>query len=465
MPLKRQLVNVEQLPFPSGAAAAETIRRLHGQEGSGGARALLRAFAVGLVLEWLTTAMPIVAPLVGLPAWLSLPSSLPTPWLADAVPVLGAAAAYTFTLELSVLLPAAGVFVGWHVAWSMLLGAAICWGVVAPRLVAGGVVQQASWSAISAWAVWPGTTMMVVAGLLGVALQHRTLRRALRGLSRRRHDVLADLEVPPRWYLAGSALAGSACVVLLRFAFDVPIAMAMLAVVLAGLLAIVAARITGETDITPPGPLGKIGQLTFGALMPGRALPNVVTAGVAAGAAASAADLLTDLRSGWLLGAHPRKQFVAQAVGVLVGAIAIVPVFRYVLVPRADVLGTAQWPAPAAKMWASVAELVSVGLEGLHPSVIVAMACSAAVATILVLVTRFVPRLRAFVPSPIGIGLAFVLPAASSIAFFIGGAIALVATRRAPAELSTRVVPIAAGLIAGESLMGIVAAVLGAAAR
>lgn len=465
MPLKRQLVNVEQLAFPSGAVAAEAIRRLHAQ-GSERARALLRAFAVGLALKLATSTMPVILDAFALPHWLALPARLPTETMTAAIPALATAAAYTFSLELSVLLPAAGVFVGWQVAWSMALGAAICWGVVAPRLVGAGLVSEASWPALSSWTVWPGTTMMVVAGVLAVALQHRAIVRALRGVSGLgASDVLAGIEVPPRWVLVGAAAAGLSCVAILRAAFEVPIAMAVLAVLLAVAFALVAARITGETDVTPSGPLGKLAQLTFGGLGPDRVLPNVMTAGVTAGAAASAADLLTDLKSGWLLGAAPRKQFVAQAVGVVVGAIAIVPVFRWALVPDASTLGTAAWPAPAAKMWASVAVLVSDGVHGLPDATVTAMAIAGVVAVVLVILPRAAPRLRAFVPSPMGLGLAFVLPASSALAFFVGGAIAMAIARRSPDAIAARVIPIAAGLVAGESLMGIVAAVLGAALR
>jgi uncharacterized oligopeptide transporter (OPT) family protein len=112
-----------------------------------------------------------------------------------------------------------------------------------------------------------------------------------------------------------------------------------------------------------------------------------------------------------------------------------------------------------------VAEIVSVGIDGLHGSAIAAMAAGAVVAAALVLVPRFVPRLRARLPSPIGVGLAFVLPAASSIAVFVGGLVALLVARRSSSTVSTRLVPIAAGLIAGESLMGIATAVLRAALR
>ena len=33
IPIKRQLINKEQLPFPTGTATAETIRTIHGASG------------------------------------------------------------------------------------------------------------------------------------------------------------------------------------------------------------------------------------------------------------------------------------------------------------------------------------------------------------------------------------------------------------------------------------------------
>ena len=64
-----------------------------------------------------------------------------------------------------------------------------------------------------------------------------------------------------------------------------------------------------------------------------------------------AADLLADLKSGYLLGANPRQQFLAQFAGIFVGAVVSVLAFA-VLVPNAEALGTDQFPAPAAQTWA-----------------------------------------------------------------------------------------------------------------
>src|SRR4051812_20123932 len=83
-------------------------------------------------------------------------------------------------------------------------------------------------------------------------------------------------------------------------------------------------RVPGETDTTPIGAMGKVTQLTFGAINPGNMNVNLMSANITAGAATSAADLLTDLKSGYLLGANPRKQFIAQFAGIFIGTLVTV---------------------------------------------------------------------------------------------------------------------------------------------
>src|SRR6185436_8094976 len=103
-------------------------------------------------------------------------------------------------------------------------------------------------------------------------------------------------------------------------------------VVMSFFLALVAARSTGETDITPIGAMGKITQLAYAALSPADATTNLMTASVTANTAIASSDLLTDLKSGYLLGANPRRQFIAQFIGIFFGTAAIVPAW-YLMVP------------------------------------------------------------------------------------------------------------------------------------
>lgn len=127
--------------------------------------------------------------------------------------------------------------------------------------------------------------------------------------------------------------------------FAIPPWMGVISVILGFFIAIVACRVTGETDTTPTGALGKITQVTFGVLHPGSVTTNLMTANVTGGVGLHAADLLTDLKAGYLLKADPRRQFWAQLLGVFAGAICVVPAYR-LLVPTADLLGTDTWPLP-----------------------------------------------------------------------------------------------------------------------
>ncbi len=85
-----------------------------------------------------------------------------------------------------------------------------------------------------------------------------------------------------------------------------------------------------------------------------------MSANITAAAAGSSADLLTDLKSGYLLGAHPRKQFLAQFAGIFAGTLVTVLCFQ-LMVPDASVLGGKQFPAPSAQTWKAVAEVLEQG--------------------------------------------------------------------------------------------------------
>jgi hypothetical protein len=58
-------------------------------------------------------------------------------------------------------------------------------------------------------------------------------------------------------------------------------------------------------------------SLTFGVVSAGNVTANLMTAGITAGAAASCSDTIGNLKVGHMVGANPRKQFIAQLFGVL----------------------------------------------------------------------------------------------------------------------------------------------------
>ena len=184
-----------------------------------------------------------------------------------------------------------------------------------------------------------------------------------------------------------------------------------------------------------------------------------MTAGVTAGAAASSADLLTDLKSGYLLGANPRKQFIAQFLGVFAGAAVIVPAF-YLLVPTPEILGGDKFPAPSAQVWKGVAELLANGISSLHGSARIAIVIGAAVGALLSVLDRVAPpRVRSLLPSAMGLGLAFVIPFWNTLSIFLG---ALIASLVRKTSAGGYTIPVASGMIAGESLIGVLIALFSA---
>jgi putative OPT family oligopeptide transporter len=208
--------------------------------------------------------------------------------------------------------------------------------------------------------------------------------------------------------------------------------------------------------------MGKITQLFYGIVCPANITTNLMTASVTAGAASSSADLLTDLKSGYLLGANPRKQFIAQLLGIFAGALVTVPAF-YLIVPSAEVLGGWRFPAPAAQVWKGVAELLAHGLASLHVTERWALGIGGLTGLVIPAVQRLLPsRSRPFVPSAMGLGLAFVIPLWNTASMFVGALIAWILFRTAKEAAERHTIPVASGLIAGESLMGVAVALLGA---
>lgn len=457
IPLKRQLINVDRLPFPTGIATAETLRSLHSAGGAAVAKArslFAAAVAGGAIALWrdLLPNVKALAPFA-FPAHLPF---LPTAFGRDLL------ARFTIGIEGSLIMVAAGAIMGLRVAASMLVGSVLCYGVIGPILVARGIVEP-GYRGIVSWVLWPATAMMVTAGLLSFGLKWRTVLRAFGGLSRlagggaaAAADPLERVEVPASWFVTGTLAAGTACVVLGHWLFGITWWMGILAVLVTFLLSIVAARATGETDITPIGAMGKITQLIYGVVAPSNITTNLMTASITSGAASHAADLLTDLKSGYLLGGNARKQTISQFCGVVAGTLVSVPAYQFVVQRNPERLGSESLPAPAAKVWAGVAELLADGVQALPPGAFAAILVGAALGVVLTLVEEFAPpHVRRWLPSTTGLGIAGVIPAFNSFAMFAGALLAWGWARARPQAAADFTVPVASGLIAGESLMGV----------
>jgi uncharacterized oligopeptide transporter (OPT) family protein len=263
------------------------------------------------------------------------------------------------------------------------------------------------------------------------------------------------IETPMSWFAVGQIVSLVALAWLGHASFGISVWESVIAVALSFWLALVACRVTGETDTTPVGAMGKVTQLIFGGLSPGNVNVNLMSANITAGAATSAADLLTDLKSGYLLGANPRQQFLAQLSGIFVGTLVSVLAFA-ALVPNAQVLGTDQFPAPAAQTWSAVAIALGRGLSSLEPVKLWLIFAGAVVGVVLTLAPVLLPKYQDYLPSASAFGLAWVFNWYYGLLFFLGALAALLVKRRKPKLAEELTLPVASGVVAGGSLTGVV---------
>ncbi|XXF79026.1 OPT/YSL family transporter [Myxococcaceae bacterium GXIMD 01537] len=433
--LRPRLIVEEALPFPTGAATAELLSTLHG---AGEARAR-RAWGLGGV----TLASMAVTWLRDARGWLPQLSALPGQ--------LAGLPASTFTLGVawSPMLLGIGAMAGPHMGLSMLLGSLGAWAGLAPQLVRSGVAPGGGYEALAGWLIWPGVGLMVGAAAAALAGQARSLVQAARDMG-----ALGGAGVG-RW-VAGVGLAALAVVLALAGVLGMSLGQALLALVLLPPLCAVCARAAGQTDIAPVSQMGQLSQAAAGALAPGGLAPNVAVGAVVSGAAAHTGVSLWALKAGHLLGASPRRQLLAQWVGVAVGAAVAVPAYQ--LLVAAWPPGSEALPAPAALQFRAVAELSVRGLAGLPPGAALAAGVGAVVGAVLTLAAR--GRWARWLPSPVAMGIGFIVPAAYGVTLCLG-ALAVAGARRVWPEATGRQAPgLGAGAIAGESLLGVFIAAL-----
>ena len=445
IPLKRQFINREKLPFPMSVATAEAIRTMHGTGDARPARLLVQA---GLVASLFTLWRDVRGPF-------SFPWRLAAPFSLSGHP----AAAWSLGFDSSLVLLGGGSLMAPRTAASMLLGALLTWGVLAPWVVASGFVSSVDFKALVQFMLWPAAALLVTSGVLSFVLRWRSLLDALSSLravlrpgATPAASAVDAVEAPAWWAVAGFVVLAPPLVLLMWWQFDIPLWAGALAMPLALLVGAIAARVTGETDITPTKAMGPLTQLVFGVALPGHVAANVMSANVTSGVGLHAADLLSDLKTGWVLGADPRQQVYAQFLGLVVGAVVVVPAFT-LLIPDASVLGSEQFPAPAVMVWAGVSKVLAGGLGGLPRGAVGAMFAAAALGMVLSVLEALLPaRRKAWLPSPSALGISMVIPAATALTMVAGAVGGAVLRRRWSTATLT---PVASGLIAGESVTGV----------
>jgi uncharacterized oligopeptide transporter (OPT) family protein len=498
-PMKRRFINEEQMPFPEGRASGVVLDALY----TGAARAgMFKARLLGITALITGLYQAIVSD-----GWMKVLqfnvlrldklAGLKEPWTfhdrLDSYYYAAAAKANLWIptilgtdirqLGLRLTLDAAmlgvGGLIGIAIATSCLLGAFINFVILAPIMIeagdiaarvgpTGALVPISRVEIVNQWSLWWGVTMMVVGSL--VSLFGRP--EIFKGLFKRRSknqdaDVLKHIEFP-LWL---SAIGVPVFSVLGAWAthefFGVPWLLAFISLPLIFVLAVICTNSMALTSWTPTGALSKITQFTMGAIDRANPASNLIPAGMTAEIASNSANLLSDIKPGYMLGAKPRQQAIGHVIGIFAGAIACVPLFFLLFLPpdangvrSVATMVSDQFAFPAALQWKGVAELIAKGVSALSYSAVVSMIV-AAVSAAAIEIARIVAKNR-FPLSAVSIGLGVVLPPEATFAMWVGAMVFWLMGKRYKAK-GTRghefwvegLEPICAGLISGAALMGI----------
>jgi OPT family oligopeptide transporter len=336
---------------------------------------------------------------------------------------------------------------------SVLMGAVVAWGIMAPVLSWQGIVNpNGGYDAFAAWLTWPGVGLMVGAAVVSLGAQARSLLGAARDL--RGMGGLSD--GADRWVLGTALMACVLAIGVGRVVFGLPVLHTLMALGLVLPLCAVCGRGAGQTDISPVSQMGQLTQVASGRVFPGPAELNVAAGSVVAGAAAQTGVSLWSLKAGQLLKASPLRQFQAQLLGVLVGALVGVP--AYLLLANAYGIGGEVLPVPSAHQFRVLAEVSEKGFSGLPPHAGRAAVIGFVAGVALTLISR--GRLARWVPSAAILGIGFILPAHFAVTIALGAFATALARRATPEATERHSLALGAGGIAGESLMGLAIAAL-----
>lgn len=501
-PLKRRFINEDQAPFPEGRACGVVLDSLYNGRGDEG---VFKAKLLGWVSGAAALYQAIISDgwmklvqfkLLAMDKWLGLsePWHLHErlddyyySWAAKADAYLPSILGTSFKtlglrLTLDVAVIGVGGLMGLAIAGSCFLGAFINFvilaplmiqmGDIAPRIgVDGGVVPLSRVEIVNQWSLWWGVTMMVVGAMVSLLAKPEIFK----GLFKKRaakssdagQDLLKDIEVPLWISYVGVPIFGLLGAYVTHAFFGVPLWMAVVSLPLIFILSVICTNSMALTSWTPTGALSKITQFTMGALDRSNPASNLLPAGMTAEIASNAANLLSDIKPGYMLGGKPRHQAVGHVIGNIAGILVCVPLF-FLLFLHPDASGVRsvsgivsdQFGFPAALQWKGVADIIAKGLSSLPTSALVSMAV-AALAAVMMELARIKTKGR-FQLSAVATGLGVVLPPEAVIGMFVGAVLFWFMGRKhkTPGTKGHRVwvegmEPICAGLISGAALMGI----------
>ncbi len=455
--LRRAYIVEEQLPFPEGRACAEVL--IAGDKGGAHARPIAYGGIVGAIYKFLN----------GIGLW---PGSIETAGAIGSTPIY-------IGMDLSPALLAVGFIVGLNIAILVLLGGALAWFVFIPYLA-----STTPWTGDPmsvAFTIWKkqvrfiGVGAMLMGGLWSLIRLRSAIARGIKsGLeaARKRKEggaiIRTEHDLPMNYVLLLLVLFIIPLGILYYFVLN-DVVLALLLSVLMLILGFIGTSIAGYlagvvgSSNLPISGITIMNLLITALILKALGFPvtegataTILLAGVICMSAGIAGDIMQDLYTGYVVGATPWKQQIAEIIGVIVAAFVMAPVIN-LLIQAYGIAGTPTakehpLPAPQATLMASLTKGV---FEGNVPWDMVGLGVILAI--ILIIIDEILRAKGSKFRTPVmPVAVGIYLPLSLGVTIFIGGIVRGLVERKVKTTEGTDAGLIAAaGLIAGEALVGI----------
>ncbi|KAI9478013.1 MAG: OPT oligopeptide transporter protein-domain-containing protein [Benjaminiella poitrasii] len=509
VPLRSHFVVKQDLTFPTPRASAITILSLHDSV-EGEKNAMKKAVWMGIwfLISFLWTFISY---------WLPFLDTLHILYYigeaANYVPLQDADAVWGWFFRWDFPFFGAGLMTPGSTVLSFFISSIIIYGIIGPLLVLNGTFVapmgfRAAGDTTNRFFLWPGIALMALSAFTELFIHYDSLWRGVKGgveelrlacmrgvnffrrivlrttlseeQNNRYNSVMDENEifaenqlVPAYWWIGGTFVSIIFTCAIMGEYFGMPVYQSLIAVILGFLLSFVGIQASGETDINPVGSIGKMSQLVF-ARMPAESQNavmknNLMAGNISASAASQAVDMVGDLKTGQLVGASPRSQFLAQlvasffAIAVAVGFfILFTEAYPCIIDPNIEA-SDCVFGLVAVTAWQNVTLLLTGNGDPLSKGSIIATAVCAAAAVVLPLCRHFFlpQKYHRFFPSISAIGIAMINPQPEvPWSMFLGWAGGKVWKRVNAEAYDNLMFSAAGGLIAGQGIAALLQAAL-----
>ncbi len=339
----------------------------------------------------------------------------------------------------------------------------------------GYVNSESHFKLVVQWMMWPATAMMIAAALTSVGLpllKDMVKKRKGEGVATE-VETKADEEIPRSWVIVGITFCVVSLVIMMDAWFSMPWQQVLVAIAIQPILIIAGLRVLGLTGTGPVSLMANATQFVFGLIWPHAISQNLCAAHVSADPQASSEGTIVSFWVARRLGGKFKTLILAQIMVIPIAAILLPFVFSALESTYGIGLEEGQLAAPTGLKIATLAMVMEKGVSAMPPFALGASVVAIILGVVMELMLVVPKRSKKgklvlnakgnqkmrfwWVPIPSALGFALILPPVISLALATGSVIAATWNKFSTDKAGSYQLfakPLAAGLIAGEAMVG-----------